>query len=39
MINPVSEDGKYLEGPWKDVLVFDADIEIIKYLKENDKFI
>ena len=37
MINPVSEDGKYLEGPWKDVLVFDADIEIIKYLKENDK--
>lgn len=36
-INPVGEDGKYLEGPWKDMLVFDADIEVIKYLKENDK--
>ena len=37
VLNPVGEDGKYLEGPWKDVLVFDADLEIIKYLKENDK--
>ncbi len=37
VINPVGEDGKYLEGPWKDMLVFDADLEIIKYLKENDK--
>ncbi|MDD2505139.1 MAG: isoleucine--tRNA ligase [Bacilli bacterium] len=37
VINPVGEDGKYTEGPWKDLLVFDADLEIIKYLKENDK--
>lgn len=37
VLNPVGEDGKYLEGPWKDTVVFDADKEIIKYLKENDK--
>ena len=37
VLNPVGEDGKYLEGPWKDILVFDADEEIIKYLRENDK--
>lgn len=37
VINPVGEDGKYLEGPWKDLFVFDADIEVIKYLKENGK--
>lgn len=36
-INPVGLDGAYKEGPWKDVLVFDADLEIIKYLKANDK--
>ena len=36
-LNPVGEDGRYTEGPWKDMLVFEADIEIIKYLKENDK--
>ncbi len=36
-LNPVGEDGKYAEGPWKGTLVFDADLEIIKYLKENDK--
>jgi len=36
-INPVGLDGTYKEGPWKDTLVFDADLEIIKYLKENDK--
>lgn len=36
-VNPVCEDGKYLVGPWKDMLVFDADIEVIKYLKSNDK--
>lgn len=37
VLNPVGEDGKYTEGPWKDILVFDADVEIIKYLKENNK--
>ncbi len=39
VINPVGEDGKYLEGPWKNVFVMDPELEItiIKYLKENDK--
>ncbi len=36
-LNPVGEDGTYMEGPWKGMLVFDADIEVIKYLKANDK--
>jgi len=36
-VNPVGEDGKYTEGPWQGMLVFDADIEVIKYLKEHDK--
>ncbi len=38
-INPVGPDGCYTEGPWKGRLVTDKDleIEIIKYLKENDK--
>lgn len=36
-LNPVGSDGKYNIGPWKDMLVFDADLEVIKYLKENDK--
>lgn len=36
-LNPVGEDGCYLEGPWKNTLVFDADLDVIKYLKANDK--
>ena len=36
-LNPVGEDGKYIEGLWKDQFVFDADLEIIKYLKANHK--
>ena len=38
-INPVGKDGCYIEGPWKDRLVTDSELEIdiIKYLKENDK--
>ncbi len=36
-LNPVGEDGCYTDGPWKNTLVFNADIEVIKYLKENDK--
>ena len=36
-LNPVGEDGCYTQGPWKGVKVFDADLEVIKYLKENDK--
>ena len=39
MLNPVGEDGCYTEGPWKNRLVVDQEleIEIIKYLAENDK--
>ncbi len=38
-VNSVGKDGCYLEGPWKGRLVTDTDleIEIVKYLKENDK--
>ena len=38
-INPVGKDGCYTEGPWKDTLVTDKDLEItiIKWLKGNDK--
>ena len=36
-LNPVGEDGCYLDGPWKGMRVFDADLEVIKWLKENDK--
>ena len=36
-LNPVGEDAKYTEGPWKGMLIFDADLEVIKWLKENDK--
>ena len=36
-VNPVGLDGTYKEGPWKGKLVFDADLDVIKYLKENDK--
>ncbi len=35
--NPVGEDGCFTEGPWKGMVIFDADVEVIKYLKENDK--
>lgn len=37
VINPVGEDGKYLEGPWQGRFVMDCDLDVIKYLKENDK--
>ena len=36
-INPVGKDGCYTEGPWKGMFVFDANEEVIKYLKANDK--
>ena len=36
-LNPVGEDGKYKEGLWKGMNVFDADLEVIKYLKQEDK--
>ncbi len=37
VLNPVGEDSKYIEGPWKGTSVFEVDIEVIKYLKENGK--
>ena len=39
VVNPVKEDGTYTEGPWKGRYVLDPEleIEIIKYLKDNDK--
>ena len=39
MVNPVGEDGCFTEGPWKGRLVVDPELEIdiIKYLAENDK--
>ena len=36
-LNPVGEDGCYLDGPWKGMKVFDADLEVIKWLRANDK--
>ena len=36
-LNPVGEDAKYTDGPWKGMNIFDADLEVIKWLKENDK--
>lgn len=36
-LNPVGDDGRYKEGLWTGMNVFDADVEVIKYLKENDK--
>ena len=39
ILNPVGEDGCFTEGPWKGRLVVDSklELEIIKYLAENDK--
>ena len=36
-LNPVGEDAIYTEGLWKGMNIFDADLEVIKWLKENDK--
>ena len=37
IINPVGEDARYTEGLWKGMNIFEADLEVIKWLKENDK--
>ena len=39
VLNPVDEGGCYTDGPWKDRLVVDSDLEleIIKYLASEDK--
>ena len=36
-VNPVAEDATYTEGLWEGMNIFDADLEVIKWLKENDK--
>ncbi|WP_353097248.1 isoleucine--tRNA ligase [Tissierella praeacuta] len=37
VIQPVSEDGKFTETPWEGKFVMDADLDIIKWLKEEGK--
>ncbi|MEM3811611.1 MAG: isoleucine--tRNA ligase, partial [Thermoplasmata archaeon] len=37
LINPLSTEGKFTVGPWKDMFVKDADREIIRYLKSEHK--
>ncbi len=36
-LNPVNEDGTFNEGPWKGENIFDADLKIVDYLKEEGK--
>lgn len=36
-VNPVLEDATYGAGLWKGMNIFEADLEVIKWLKENDK--
>ena len=36
-VNPVGEDATYTDGLWKGMNIFEADLEVIKWLKENDK--
>ena len=36
-VNPVAEDATYTDGLWKGMNIFEADLEVIKWLKENDK--
>lgn len=37
VLQPVDEDGKYTETPWKGTFVMDADPEIIRWLAEEGK--
>ncbi|KNZ42208.1 isoleucine--tRNA ligase [Acetobacterium bakii] len=37
VLQPVAEDGKYTDTPWKGQFVIDADLDIIKWLKEQGK--
>ena len=36
-VNPVGEDAIYTDGLWKGMNIFDADLEVVKYLAANDK--
>ena len=37
VVNPVSEEGKFMETPWAGTFVMDADKDIIQWLKDNGK--
>ena len=37
VLQPVNEEGKFTETPWKGTFVMDADPEIIQWLRENGK--
>jgi isoleucyl-tRNA synthetase len=37
VFQPVDQDGKYTETPWKGQFVMDADPHIVQWLKDNDK--
>ncbi len=37
VLNPVSNEGKFIETPWKDQFVMDADLDIIEYLRAEGK--
>lgn len=37
VLQPVAEDGKYTDTPWKGQFVMDADLDIIKWLKAEGK--
>lgn len=37
LINPVDDQGKFTDTPWKGTFVMDADPDIIQYLRENGK--
>ena len=37
VLQPVGEDGKFLETPWKGRFVMETDLDIMKWLAEEDK--
>ncbi|NLJ78086.1 MAG: isoleucine--tRNA ligase, partial [Tissierellia bacterium] len=37
VLQPVDDEGRFTETPWKDKFVIDADPEIIQWLRENNK--
>ena len=36
VVKPVDEDGKFTDTPWKGTFVMDADLDIIKYLAQQE---
>ena len=37
VVQPVSDEGKFIETPWKGKFVMDADPDIVQWLRENGK--